>query len=69
MASSVITVTDIQCTKPGGLNIRELGRGCDHLGALALNRCGRDIKQIFRVIWKQIRRVTHFGTIEYFENV
>jgi hypothetical protein len=68
MAASVITVTDIQFTKPGVLNIRKLRRGCNHLGALALNRRGRDVKQIFRGIWRQICRMTHFGTIGYFES-
>jgi hypothetical protein len=69
MASSVMTVTDIQFTKPGVLNIHKLRTGCNHLGALALNSSGRDVKQIFRGIWRQICRITHFGTIGYFENL
>jgi hypothetical protein len=69
MASSVITVIDIQFSTPGGLNIRELRRDCNHLGALALNRGDTEVQQIFRGIWRQICRITHFGTIGYFENV
>jgi len=69
MTFSVITVTDVQFTKPGVLNIRKLRRSCNHVGALALNRSGRDVKQIFREIWRQICRITHFETIGYFENV
>jgi hypothetical protein len=47
MALSVITVTDIDFLKPGVLDIRKLRRSCNDLVALALNRRGRDVKQIF----------------------
>jgi hypothetical protein len=46
-ASSVITVTDIEFSEPGGFNIRKLRRGCNHLCAVAVNMSDRYMKQIF----------------------